>query len=92
MALFIVIPPLLTHTLQLSAHQQTLLYLIVLAVAFIGTVPLIIIAEKKTADENGLDRRRCLPHPQHATADRSVSLWLGCWLHPTAVFCRLHPA
>ena len=47
MALFIVIPPLLTHTLQLSAHQQTLLYLIVLAVAFIGTVPLIIIAEKK---------------------------------------------
>lgn len=46
-ALFIAIPILFTHTLHLSETQQTLTYLIVLALAFIAMLPFIIIAEKK---------------------------------------------
>lgn len=46
-AMFIAIPIMLTHIAKLSARAQVLLYLIVLALAFIAAVPLIIIAEKK---------------------------------------------
>ena len=45
-SLFVVLPLILTHQLQLSSHQQTVLYLTVLAVAFIASIPLIIVAEK----------------------------------------------
>lgn len=46
-AMFLVIPIMLTHIAKLSEHAQVMLYLIVLAFAFIATIPLIIIAEKK---------------------------------------------
>ncbi len=46
-SLFVVLPLILTHQLQLASHQQTILYLTVLAVAFIASIPLIIVAEKR---------------------------------------------
>lgn len=46
-ALFLAIPILLTHRIQLGEYQQVLLYLIVLVVSFAAAVPLIILAEKK---------------------------------------------
>lgn len=46
-ALFLIIPILLTHRLQLAEFQQIMLYLVVLFIAFFSSVPLIIIAEKK---------------------------------------------
>ncbi len=47
MATFIAIPILLTHHLNLSEWDQTLLYLIVMFLAFFSMLPFIIIAEKK---------------------------------------------
>lgn len=46
-ATFIATPILLTHNIQLSQPQQTLLYLAVLMLAFLLMLPLIIIGEKK---------------------------------------------
>lgn len=46
-ALFIAIPILFTHTLQLSQIHQTLTYLVVLVMAFIAMIPFIIYGEKK---------------------------------------------
>lgn len=46
-ALFIAVPILLTHQMQLSGLHQIFLYLLVLVFAFIFALPFIIIAEKK---------------------------------------------
>ncbi len=46
-ATFVAIPNLLTHAMGLNGHQQTLLYLVVLVLAFCTMIPFIIIAEKK---------------------------------------------
>lgn len=46
-ALFLAMPVVLTHDLNLSSQQQIWLYLGVLVLAFISMVPFIIIAEKK---------------------------------------------
>lgn len=46
-ALFIAVPILLTHDMQLSGLHQIFLYLLVLVLAFIFALPFIIIAEKK---------------------------------------------
>lgn len=46
-ALFIAVPILLTHQMQLSGLHQIFLYLLVLIFAFIFALPFIIIAEKK---------------------------------------------
>ena len=45
-SLFVILPIILSKNLGLSSHQQTMTYLIVLAVAFIASIPLIILAEK----------------------------------------------
>ncbi len=44
-SLFVILPLLLTHSLGLTNHQQTLTYLLILSGAFIASIPLIIIAE-----------------------------------------------
>lgn len=46
-SLFVVLPLIFSNQLHLSGHQQTITYLTVLALAFIASIPLIIIAEKK---------------------------------------------
>lgn len=46
-AMFIAVPILLTHLIQLSEIKQVLLYLVVLIAAFFIAVPFIIISEKK---------------------------------------------
>lgn len=46
-ALFIIVPPMLSHLLHLSESIQGMFYLIVLGLAFMMALPLIIIAEKK---------------------------------------------
>ena len=46
-AMFIAIPILLSHVMQLDEHRQILLYFIVLALAFFIRLPFIIIADKK---------------------------------------------
>jgi len=43
---FVALPFIFSHNLQLSSHQQTITYLIVLGLAFIFSIPLIILAEK----------------------------------------------
>lgn len=46
-AMFIAIPWILLHQLQLSEHQQTWLYLVVLILSFLIMLPFLIFAEKK---------------------------------------------
>ncbi|AAO89830.1 MFS transporter [Coxiella burnetii] len=46
-AMFIGIPIMLSQRLNLTEHEQVLLYLIIMALAFIAMMPLIIVAEKK---------------------------------------------
>ncbi len=46
-AMFVALPIVLTHTLQLTVHKQTILYGVILILAFFLMLPFIILAEKK---------------------------------------------
>ncbi|HLD16946.1 MAG TPA: MFS transporter [Coxiellaceae bacterium] len=53
-ALFLALPSVLTHRYDFTPHQQTLLYVIILLLAFVVMVPFIWLAEKKRLMKNVL--------------------------------------